>query len=128
MELTPIDHQTRWLLEGIANGDIIRLFTDEIRCPIWVRTLALALLELVEEDYNGILHIAGPQPLNRWDFGLAILTMHNHVSTQYVQPSSIAESGLVRPRNLTFNIEKAQRMLKTPLLSVTEVQKQIQLK
>ena len=123
--IDPVDHQTRWLLEGIAKGDTIRLFTDEIRCPIWVRTLALALLELVEEDHNGILHIAGPQPLNRWDFGLEILAMHNHVSTQYVQPSSIAESGLVRPRNLTFNIEKAQRLLKTPLLSVSDVQKQI---
>ena len=121
----PVDHQTRWLLDGIAQGEPVRLFTDEIRCPIWVNTLARALLELLEKDYAGILHIAGPQPLNRWDFGLAILTMLNHAPTKYVVPSTIVESGLNRPSNLTLSVEKAQQALKTPLLSVTEVKNKI---
>ena len=119
--IDPPDHQTQWLLEGMEKGEPVRLFTDEIRCPIWVETLSLALLELVEIDYSGVLHIAGPQPLNRWDFGLAILGMLQRTPTPTVRPSTLAESGLTRPRDLTFDLGKAQILLKTPLLSVTEV-------
>ncbi|MEE8613374.1 MAG: sugar nucleotide-binding protein, partial [Nitrospirales bacterium] len=119
--IDPPDHQTQWLLDGMEKGEPVRLFTDEIRCPVWVETLSLALLELVEIDYSGVLHIAGSQALNRWDFGLAILGMLQRTPTPTVRPSALAESGLTRPRNLTLDLGKAQILLKTPLLSVTEV-------
>jgi len=42
-----------------------------------------------------------------------------------VVPSTIKESGLIRPQNLTLDITKAQQLLKTPLLSVAEVSHQL---
>jgi len=119
--INPIDHQTCWLIKGIEENQPIRLFTDEFRSPIWVNTLGLALLELAESAVTGILHLAGNQVLNRWEFGQAILKMLNRNTPPNVVPSTIKESGLIRPQNLTLDITKAQRLLKTPLLSVTEV-------
>ena len=119
--INPIDHQTRWLIKGIEENQPIRLFTDEYRSPIWVNTLGLALLELAESAVTGIVHLAGPQALNRWEFGQAILKMLKLDTPPNVVPSTIKESGLIRPQNLTLDITKAQQLLKTPLLSVAEV-------
>ncbi len=123
--INPIDHQTRWLIKGIEENQPIRLFTDEYRSPIWVNTLSLALLELAESTVTGIVHLAGQQALNRWEFGQAILKMLKRNTPPNVVPSTIKESGMIRPQNLTLDITKAQQLLKTPLLSVAEVSEQL---
>lgn len=118
---SPLDHQSRWLLDGITKGKPVRLFTDEMRCPIWVDTLGLALLELAQKPDVGFLHVAGPQSLTRWDFGHAMLTLLREPHSPLLTPATIAESDLVRPQNLSLNVTKAQRLLQTPLLSIKEV-------
>lgn len=119
--VNPVDHQTRWLLEGVNAGETVRLFTDELRSPIWVVNLALALLELAEADYAGMLNVAGPLPLNRWELGLAMLEMLNLTPPPNVIPACRQDLGLARPGNLTLDVRRAQRRLRTPLLSVDEV-------
>jgi len=117
----PLDHQTKWLLDGINKGETVNIFTDEKRCPIWVDTLALALLELAKKHEVGILHVAGPQTLTRWEFGQAMLTLLREPHSPFLTPATLAESGLVRPQNLTLNVTKAQRLLLTPLLTIKDV-------
>ncbi len=123
--IRPPDHQTRWLLQGMEKGEAIRLFTDEIRSPIWVKSLAHALLELASIDYHGFLHIAGPESLNRWDFGMAILQLLQRDPTSNIHSSTIAESGMIRPKNLALTIDRSQKLLKTPLLSIAEVMQEL---
>jgi dTDP-4-dehydrorhamnose reductase len=123
--INPIAHQTCWLIKGIEENQPIRLFTDEYRSPIWVNTLSLALLELAESTVTGIVHLAGHQALNRWEYGQAMLNMLKRNTPPNVVPSTIKESGLIRPQNLTLDITKAQQLLKTPLLSVAEVSHQL---
>ena len=33
------------------------LFTDELRNPVWVDNLCVALIELAETEYRGVLHL-----------------------------------------------------------------------
>ena len=115
----PIDRQTGWLVAGVRRRETVRLFTDEIRCPIWVDTLAQALLELAASRHTGRLNVAGP-PLNRWEFGLKMLACLGIDPNLAVVASTIAESNLNRPADLTLEVSKARRWLKTPLLSVDE--------
>ena len=117
----PIDHQSRWMLKRIGQGETLCLFTDEIRCPIWIDTLALALLELANKPEMGILHVAGPQALTRWEFGQVMLPLLGQPPSPLLRPGTIEESGLVRPKNLTLNVTKAHQLLSTPLLTVKEV-------
>jgi len=122
----PNDHVTNWLLESIQQGKSLHLFTDEIRCPIWVDNLSEALLEIADSPQFGILHIAGPTALSRWDFGhmiLKVFQMENHPS---ILPGKSHELGMVRPLNLTMNIDKAKRILRTSLVGPHEVLKRLQ--
>jgi dTDP-4-dehydrorhamnose reductase len=115
----PIDKQTGWLVDGIREVKPVTLFTDEIRCPLWVDTAARALLELAASKHTGRLNLGGP-PLNRWEFGMTMLACLEIDPGPTVVQSTVAESGLTRPRDLTLNTAKAERWLKTPLLSVWE--------
>ncbi len=115
----PIDKQTGWLVDGAGKGETVRLFIDEFRCPIWVDTVALALLELAETRHNGILNIGGPS-LNRWDYGLKLLACLGITPGPNVIRSTIAESGMKRPADLTMEVSKAKRWLRTKLLTVEE--------
>jgi dTDP-4-dehydrorhamnose reductase len=58
---------TRDLIAGRVDGV---LFTDMIRQPVHVDDLADALLELATSDYAGILNVAGPDPISRYDLGV----------------------------------------------------------
>jgi dTDP-4-dehydrorhamnose reductase len=112
---TPLDPRTR----AILRGEMPRLFTDEMRCPIWVFNLAQALLELAETEYRGVLNLAGPQALSRYDFGVKLLRALKGDPTQLI-PLSSAESGMMRPRDCTLDLARARKLLKTKLFSVDE--------
>jgi len=116
----PIDRGTRWVLESLRDGQPIHLFTDEMRCPIWVETLAHAVLELAVSDYRGVLHVAGSQALSRYDFGMRLARFHG-LDPAGITPARSCESGLVRPLDCTLDVRRAQALLKTPLLGVDDV-------
>ena len=117
----PIDKQTAWLIDGIQKKKTVKLFVDEYRCPIWVDNLAQALLEVAESKLSGILNVAGPQRLNRWEYGMKMLKHLKIDPDGCVVKSTIAESGTKRPADLTLDIRKAQRVLRTRLMGVDEV-------
>jgi dTDP-4-dehydrorhamnose reductase len=114
------DRQTKQLMQTIQTGEPYRLFINEYRCPIWVKNLADALLELATKDYAGILHIGGPQALNRWELGMELLEHFGYTPTCNIQQGTIDESGLLRPKDLTLDSTQAQQILQTPLLSLSE--------
>ena len=57
----------RLVLDVVEGRVALAFFTDEIRCPIHVGDLAEALLELLDRDLAGPLHVAGPQAVSRWE-------------------------------------------------------------
>jgi dTDP-4-dehydrorhamnose reductase len=120
--LDPIDHQTRWLVEGIRNQETITLFTDEFRNPVYLYDLVGALLELAARpEFTGRMNLGGPQALNRWDFGMKLLTALRIRAEPYVLQHRVKDSGLIRPRDLTLISDRAVRELRTRLRSVDEV-------
>jgi dTDP-4-dehydrorhamnose reductase len=124
--LDPRDRQTRWLVDGARRGAPVTLFTDEIRCPVHLHDLVAVLLELAERaDIAGPVNCTGPQALNRWDFGVRLLAAIGVPRGANVRPGTVAESGLVRARNLTVLSERAGTLLRTRLRSVDDVLEQV---
>jgi len=119
-DLRSPDRQTTWLINATASTDPCYLFVDEWRSPIWVDNLADALLELTSMDVSGVLHIGGPQALNRWELGMGLLEHFGNTPTPNIQKGTIQKSGLVRPPNLTLDSSCAQQLLQTPLLPFSE--------
>jgi dTDP-4-dehydrorhamnose reductase len=100
--------------ERLARDVDAGFFTDEVRCPIQVGDLAEALIELTAADSSGVLHVAGADRLSRHEFaGL--------LAGRPVRAASASESDLVRPRDCSLAIDRARRLLRTPLRGAREV-------
>jgi dTDP-4-dehydrorhamnose reductase len=115
--------QVRWIVDDLEMGKPVRLFTDELRCPIWVESLAAAVVELAEMNYTGVLHVAGAQPLSRYEFGVRLLRFRG-LDPTLVIPALSREDGAIRPLNGTLDCSRARALLRTPLLGVDEVLQQ----
>ncbi len=118
------DRQSRWVVDDVRAGKQVYLFTDEYRCPIWVESLAAALVELAGMTCTGLLHVAGAQALSRYDFGLRLLRFYGvapDLIRGQVIPRLAAEADIVRPLDCTLDCSHARSLLSTPLPGVDAV-------
>ena len=97
--------------ELAARDAALTFFTNEIRCPVQVGDLAAALLELVELDVAGPLHVAGAHAVSRAEF--AELVSGRHVATAPAPPT--------RPLDCSLDSSRALALLATPLRGVRDV-------
>ena len=88
-------------------------FTDELRSPVQVGDLAAAVLELVEADVGGILHVAGADDVSRCEF--ARLVAGDAVRCAPIPPEA------VRPHDCTLDSSRARGILRTRLRGCREV-------
>ena len=107
---------------------MVRLFTDEWRSPTWVDTLAYALLELGNLNYSGVLNVASPLALRRWDFGMLMFDLLRITPGPNVQRALLRDSGMERARDLTLDVSRAQALLRTPLLTPQQAVEQIRMR
>ncbi|WP_245674152.1 SDR family oxidoreductase [Actinoplanes rectilineatus] len=107
---------TRDLIAGRAQG---ALFTDEIRKPVHVDDLADALIELAGTDHHGILNVAGPQAVSRYDLGV-LVARREGLDPALIPSASLAGLGLRRPADVRLALGRAQKLLSTHLRPVSE--------
>jgi dTDP-4-dehydrorhamnose reductase len=100
--------------ERLAADPDATFFTDEVRCPIQVGDLAAALLELAGLERSGLLHVAGADRLSRVEFATLLRGAP-------VRTASLSESDVVRARDSSLAIDRAQALLRTPLRGAREV-------
>ena len=117
--LDPPDPATHWVVDSLRSGQQITLFTDEVRCPIWLEDLADALLELATNDFSGVLNVSGPQALNRYEMGVHLARCHG-LDPAGIRPGLSSQGAIRRPRNLTLDTSLARQVLRTPLRSFDE--------
>ncbi len=95
------------LIDTLADGRRMRLFTDQRRNPILVDDFARALIVAVERDLMGLYHIAGHEALTRFEFGRQVCRAFGYAETLLV-PISMDDFDYVaaRPLDSTLNTEK----------------------
>ena len=52
---------------SLRAGTTMNLFTDEFRTPVWLPDAARALVALARSDLEGVVHVAGPERLSRFE-------------------------------------------------------------
>ena len=98
--------------ELLAFRDDVDFYTDEIRCPTRVDELAAALLELALLETSGVLHVAAPEPLSRYELARALRAEHG-LDPDAVRGVPSPRSG--RARNVALDSSRAAAILGRPL-------------
>jgi dTDP-4-dehydrorhamnose reductase len=115
----------QWV-NDIRNGSPMRSATDQIFSPAFVDDVAGAMIRLAEANLQGIYHVAGPQPMSRYDLNLLLAE-----SIRAVDPrvkASVETCGLrdipfleQRPLNTSLSVGKLQAAIAWPFLSMADL-------
>lgn len=116
--LQQMDHGTAWMAEALHLGKAVTLFENQVRNPIWVETLGRACLELAENEYVGMLNVAGRQAMTRAAFALQMLDWWG---IQERATLAVGTSDASWPLDCRLDLERATAVLFTPLWGVDEV-------
>lgn len=119
--LAEMDRGTAGFVERLNKGDLLVLFNDVIRQPVWVENLAEALLKLTETDFAGILNVAGRQAMTREEFGRRMLDWWQIDSGNSLSSGRAADISDTIPLDLRMSVTKAEQLLQMELLGVDEV-------
>ena len=105
---------TETILKNLHAGKQVYLFTDQFRSPILVNNLAVALWELAQLDFRGIINVAGPQRVSRIQMGELLCNMFKFDKSLLI-PIRSDEANLIarRPLDCSLDISLAQKILKT---------------
>src|SRR5579863_6752586 len=100
----------QWV-NDIRQGRPMRSATDQIFCPASVDDIAGAMIELAETGLNGIFHVAGPEPLSRYDLNVMLVDAIHAVDERIratVARCSLRDIPFLeeRPLNTSLSTEK----------------------
>jgi dTDP-4-dehydrorhamnose reductase len=108
------------LIYGVPDGPQERLaregrkfYVDELRSPVQVRDLAEAILEVLELDVPGPLHLGGADDVNRYDLAVLLGADEDKIERAQTTPE--------RARDVTLDSSQAAVLLTTRLRGVHEV-------
>ncbi|KAB2878885.1 SDR family oxidoreductase [bacterium] len=109
------------LYNGLRNQDSVTLFKDQFRSMMNISNAAECLMELASNTYQGMIHLAGPERISRYDFGLR-LAHHLKLPDAAIVGIKTEEMQSLskRPKDVSMNISLALKTLKTPIQSVDE--------
>ena len=117
-DLQRIDHGTAWMSKALHEKKTVTLFANQIRNPVWVETLSRACLELADNDYIGVLNVAGQQVLTRAEFALRMLDWWD---VQERETLTVGVSDASWSLDCRLDMGRATAVLQTPLFGVDEV-------
>jgi len=106
------------LLAAVDRGERPTLFVDEWRTPLDVAEAAAALLELVQGEERGILHVGGPERVTRLQLGQMVLAAGGR-PPDAVDAGRRADLGLseLRARDVSLDSSRAIGLLDASLNS-----------
>ncbi len=113
------------ILESVEAGVSPKLFVDEWRTPLEVSNAAEALVELLEFESGGPVHLAGPDRINRYVFGIQVLRAMGlsepeaHGELEGVSQAQV-DTGAPRSRDVSLDATLASEHLETKLLGVVQ--------
>jgi len=112
------DHSTAWIADTLKSGKPVTLFEDQLRNPVWVETLNLACLELVDSAFRGTINVAGRQAMNRVEYGLRLLDWWRIADREGLKTGPSPDRW---PRDCRLDLTLAKKVLKTPLFGLDDV-------
>jgi dTDP-4-dehydrorhamnose reductase len=119
----------QWV-NDVCDGKPMRSATDQIFSPLHVDDVAGALIKLASQGLSGIYHVAGPEPLSRYDLNKLLVGCIQAVDpavTAPVEPCNLRDIGFIEPRplNTSLSVEKLGRAVDYPLRPMADICREI---
>jgi dTDP-4-dehydrorhamnose reductase len=119
--LDEIDRGTEGFIERLETKQPLVLFSDVIRQPVWVDSLAAALLKLSDVAYGGLLNVVGQQALTREEFGRKMLDWWQADTGDLLEAGRAAEISDMIPLDLRMVTGRAEQLLDMNFPGVDDV-------
>jgi dTDP-4-dehydrorhamnose reductase len=115
----------QWI-NDIRNGRPMRSATDQIFSPAFVDDVAGAMIRLAEANLQGIYHVAGPEPISRYDLNRLLVESIRAVDARVeasVEACSLRDIPFLeqRPLNTSLSIAKLQTAIAWPFVSMADL-------
>jgi len=106
-----------YVLQRAREGAAIELFENERRNFYPVTHAAAAVWECARADFTGVLHIGAAESESRFEFGRRLLEAAGFDPTLAIPTIGPSD----RPSDLTLAVDRAARLLDTPMPAADEV-------
>lgn len=115
----------QWV-NDIRQGKLMRSAADQIFCPASVDDIAGAMIRLAEAGLNGIYHVAGPEPLSRYDLNVMLIDAIHAVDARVratVERCSLRDIPFLeeRPLNTSLSTQKLRTAIAWPFQSMRDL-------
>jgi dTDP-4-dehydrorhamnose reductase len=95
------------LLGSLRDSQPVRLFTDEVRTPLWLDDAARACIALAQTDLRGVVHVGGPERLSRFEMGERIAAALG-ASCALIERTSRTTAGGPEPRARDVSLDSTR--------------------
>jgi dTDP-4-dehydrorhamnose reductase len=108
-----------WVLKGLREHQTLRVVSDHVNSPTFADNLADAIHRAIEQNSQGILHIAGNERISRFDFARGIARRFA-LDESLLVPVRMKDLNWIakRPRDSSLNVGKTEKELRIELLGV----------
>jgi dTDP-4-dehydrorhamnose reductase len=115
----------QWV-NDIRAGRPMRSATDQIFSPALVDDISGAMIKLAEANLQGIYHVAGPEPISRYNLNRLLVESIRAVDARVeasVEACSLRDIPTLeqRPLNTSLSVAKLQAAIAWPFVSVTDL-------
>jgi dTDP-4-dehydrorhamnose reductase len=108
-----------WMLDELRTGDSLTAFSDAYFTPIYTDSLAARLLDIVTNDFTGLLHVAGTERCSKLEFAVQLADIFN-LPRDLIEPISIGDIDFDAPRgrDLSLDVTRAEELFGRSLPTV----------
>lgn len=103
-------------MAAVRANQPLRLFTDEFRTPLALPDAAQALIGLARSDFSGVLHVAGPERLSRYDLVARCAALLGYEQPELVRITR-ADLAAPEPRPADLSLNDAEFRRRFPELA-----------
>lgn len=106
----------------LSSGAELPCPVDEIRTPIDVLTLSESVLELAENGFVGLVHLGSTESISRYELTRRLAALLGYDERLVIErvPGRDEASRAKRHKNGIISVDKARRVLKTPMPGMDE--------
>lgn len=108
-----------WMLDELRTGDSLTAFSDAYFTPIYTDSLAARLLDIVTNDFTGLLHVAGTERCSKLGFAVQLADVFN-LPRDLIEPISVEDINFDAPRarDLSLDVTRAEELFGRSLPTV----------